>query len=147
MTGIDVPAEAPRPPTRPPRLRLRLPATRGGLAWLAVLLIIGMFLAVQFGRQVYANWEIHQRAAAIREQIAAVEAENQELRQELSYLGSEAYISAEARRLTNLGAAGEQVLIIPPGAEEPLPESLLAADASRKPLLEQWLDLFFGAPR
>lgn len=111
---------------------------------MVVVVIIGVLLAVQFGRQVYANWEIGQRAAAIEAQIAAVEAENVELQAELDYLRSEAYISAEARRLANLGAPGEQVLIIPPGAEEPLPADVAAALAPPKPMLEQWLDLFFG---
>ena len=109
-----------------------------------VVVIVGVLLAVQFGRQVYANWEIGQRAAAIEAQIAAVEAENVDLQRELDYLRSEAYISAEARRLANLGAPGEEALIIPPGAEEPLPADLAAALAPPKPLLEQWLDLFFG---
>lgn len=109
-----------------------------------VVVIIGVLLAVQFGRQVYANWEIGQRAAAIEVQIAEIEAENAWLERELEYLRSEAYISAEARRLTNLGAPGEQVLIIPPGAEEPLPEALAATAAPPKPMLEQWLDVFFG---
>ena len=144
MTGIDVSAQAP-PPARP-RPRLRLPASRGGMAWMVVVVIIGVLLAVQFGRQVYANWEIGQRAAAIEVQIAAVEAENAALQRELDYLRSDAYISAEARRLANLGAPGEQVLIIPPGAEEPLPEELAAAAVPPKPLVEQWVDLFFGPP-
>jgi len=111
---------------------------------MVVVVIIGVLLAAQFGRQVYANWEIGQRALAIEAEIAAVEAANVELQRELEYLRSEAYISAEARRLGNLGAAGEQVLIIPPGAEEPLPEEL-ATSVPAKPLLEQWVDLFFGA--
>jgi cell division protein FtsB len=113
------------------------------MAWMAVLLIVGVFLAVQFGRQVYANWEIGQRAAAIEAQIQAVEAENERLEAELRYLGSDAYISAEARRLANVGARGEQVLIIPPGAEAPLPEELIAVEPP-KPMLEQWLEVFFG---
>lgn len=108
-----------------------------------VLVIVGGFLAVQFGRQVYANWAIGQRAAEIEAQIAAVEAENARLQSELEYLRSDAYVSAEARRLANLGAPGEEVLIIPPGAEQPLPEELAAADA-QPPLLEQWWSLFFG---
>lgn len=108
-----------------------------------VVLIVGTLLAVQFGRQVYANWEIGQRAAEIEAQIAAVDAENAQLQAELDYLRSDAYVSAEARRLANLGAAGEQVLIIPPGAEEPLPEELSAVEPP-KPLLEQWVELFFG---
>ncbi len=113
---------------------------------MVVVVIIGVLLAVQFGRQVYANWEIGQRAAAIEAQITDVEAENAELERELAYLQSAAYISAEARRLENLGAPGENVLIIPPGAEEPLPEALALAAEPPKPLLEQWIDLFFGAP-
>lgn len=141
MTGIELPAS---PPRSAPRPRLRLPASRGGLAWMVVVVIIGILLAVQFGRQVYANWEIGQRADAIEAEIRAVAAENLELQRELDYLRSDAYVSAEARRLANLGAPGEQVLIIPPGAEQPLPEELAASFAPPKPLLEQWLDLFFG---
>jgi cell division protein FtsB len=141
MTGIDISADTAQPPRS--RARWRLPASRGGMAWVVVVLIIGVLLAVQFGRQVYANWEIGQRAVAIEAQIADVEAANAQLQDELEYLQSDAYISAEARRLTNLGAAGEEVLIIPPGAEEPLPEELAAVEPP-KPLLEQWVDLFFG---
>ncbi len=111
---------------------------------MVAVFIVGVLVAVQFGRQVYANWEIGQSAAAIHAQIAQVESENAGLRQELGYLQSEAYISAEARRLANLGAPGEQVLIIPPGAEEPLPEELATVAETPKPFLEQWVDLFFG---
>lgn len=126
------------------RPRWRLPASRGGVAWLIVLLIIGTLLAVQFGRQVYANWEIGQEADRIEAQIAAIEAENAQLQAELDYLRSDAYVSAEARRLANLGDPGERVLIIPPGAEAPLPVELTALDPP-KPMLEQWLQVFFGA--
>ena len=110
---------------------------------MAVVLIVGTLVAVQFGRQVYTNWQIGESAARIEAEIAAVEAQNAELAAELEYLLSDAYVSAEARRLANLGAAGERVLIIPPGAEEPLPESLAALEAPA-PLLDQWIELFFG---
>ncbi len=143
MTGIDASADAPAPPPRSRHFRFRLPASRGGLAWLLVLLIVGMLLAVQFGRQVYLNWETGQRASAIEAQIAAVESQNADLQRELAYLRSDAYISAEARRLANLGAPGEEVLIIPPGAEEPLPLEMTVRHRP-KPMLEQWVELFFG---
>ena len=140
MTGIDVSAH----PPRPSRQRWRLPASRGGVAWMIVVVIVGILLAAQFARQVYANWEIGQRAAAIEAQIAEVEQQNADLERELAYLRSDAYISAEARRLANLGTSDENVLIIPPGAEQPLPEELAAPAEPPKPLLEQWVDLFFG---
>ena len=141
MTGIDV-ADAP-PPAARRRRRLQLPASRGGVAWLLVLVIIGAFLAVQFGRQVYMNWEMGQQAEAIEAEISKLEAENDELENELDYLRSDAFVGAEARRLENLGTSGEEILIIPPGAEEPLPEELTAVEPP-KPMLQQWLDLFFG---
>ena len=118
MTSLEMPARPATPPERP--VRVRIPASRGGLAWIAVLLIIGTFLAVQIGRQVYASWSISQQADAIRVEIAQMEARNQALQQELAYLNSRAFLAAEARRLLNLGLPGEQVLIIPPGAEAPL---------------------------
>ena len=125
-------------------MRVRIPASRGGIAWIAVLLIIGTFLAVQIGRQVYTSWSISEQADAIRAEIAQMQAHNDALRQELDYLKSDAFLAAEARRLLNLGLPGEQVLIIPPGAEAPLPAALAAKPAPQKPLVEQWLELFFG---
>jgi cell division protein FtsB len=138
--GMDLTAAPSRGARRP---GLRLPASRGGVAWLAVVLIVGLLLAVQFGRQIYANWEIGQRAGEIEAQIAQIEEENARLQAELQYLRSDAYISSEARRLENLGEPGERVLIIPPGAEAPLPPELLALEAP-KPFLDQWIELFFG---
>jgi cell division protein FtsB len=142
MTSLELPAPRRSPPERP--LRVRIPASRGGLAWIAVLLIIGTFLAVQVGRQVYTNWSIGQEAEAVRAEIAALEAHNEALRQELAYLNSLGFLSAEARRLLNLGLPGEHVLIIPPGSETALPPGLREKPARATPPLEQWLDLFFG---
>jgi cell division protein FtsB len=139
MTGMELRAPAPR------RLRPRLPASRGGLAWLAMLVILGAFLAVQVGRQVYSNWTITQQAEVTRAELVALEAQNDALRRELAYLNSDAFIGAKARELRTLGQHGEQVLIIPPGAEAPVPAELLPATPAPKPLLEQWLDLFFGS--
>jgi len=142
MTSLQAPARGATPPDRP--VRVRIPASRGGMAWIAVLLIIGTFLAVQIGRQVYANWAIGQQANAIRAEIAEIEARNDALRRELGYLQSNAFLAAEARRLLNMGLPGEQVLIIPPGAAAPLPADAAGQQAPTKPPIEQWLELFFG---
>jgi cell division protein FtsB len=142
MTGIDLSAPSPTPRRR--RSGYTLPASRGGLAWLAVLLLVGAFVAFQLGREVYASWSIGQEAARVRAEIAAMAEQNQQLQRELQYLQSDAYISAEARKLLNLGYSGERVLIIPPGSEASLPEVLQEPEAPPAPLLEQWLDLFFG---
>jgi cell division protein FtsB len=121
-----------------------LPASRGGLAWLVVLLVIGAFLAFQVGRQVYASWSINQEADRYRAEILALEEQNAVLQQELAYLQSDAYISAEARRLLNVGRPGERILIIPPGSEAAPPPPAGAEAEEAKPPLAQWMELFFG---
>lgn len=142
MTGIDL--SAPAPTRRRRRSGYTLPASRGGLAWLVVLLIVGTFVAFQVGREVYASWSIGQDADRIRAEITAMAEQNTELQRELDYLQSDAYISAEARKLLNLGWWNERVLIIPPGAEAELPPALIERHEPPAPLLEQWLELFFG---
>jgi cell division protein FtsB len=141
MTGLD--ASSPRPRVPEPGLRVTLPGSRGGIAWLVVLLVIGGFLAFQVGRQVYASWSINQEAARYRAEIAALEGENAALERELDYLQSDAYISAEARRLLNLGRPGERILIIPPGAEAAPPPVRTETEAAKAPI-QQWMELFFG---
>jgi cell division protein FtsB len=142
MTGIDL--SAPAPTRRRPRSGYTLPASRGGLAWLAVLLLVGAFVAFQVGREVYASWSIGQEAERIQAEIAAMQEQNAQLQRELQYLQSDAYISAEARKLLNLGYPNERVLIIPPGSAAELPRALQERSEPPPPLLEQWLDLFFG---
>lgn len=143
MTGMN--ASAARSRGSEPGLRVTLPASRGGLAWLVVLLIIGGFLAFQVGRQVYASWSISQEAERYRAEIVALEEQNAALERELEYLQSDAYISAEARRLLNLGRPGERILIIPPGSEVAPPPPDAGAEAGGQTPLEQWMELFFGS--
>src|SRR6266550_3553147 len=144
MTSLSPPVGSPRSP-RATGPRLRMPATRSGITWLVVLLAVGALLAIQVGRQVYANYSITQQAQALRQQISDIEARNEALRQQLDYLRSDAFVSAEARRLANLGHAGDRLLIIPPGSEATLPAVLRPKPAPEKPLLDQWIALFFGS--
>ncbi len=134
--------EEPAPPRR--RLRLRLPASRGRLGVLVVLCVLAAFLAFQVGRQVYASWSISRQASDLQQQLDDLARQNAALRDQLAYARSSAYIDEQARRLANLGRPGEQILIIPRGAVAPLPPGLRAATPAAKPLLEQWLELFFG---
>ena len=142
MTGLD--ASAPRPRSPEPGVRVTLPASRGGLAWLVVLLVVGSFLAFQVGRQVYASWAINQEADQYRAQVQALEEQNAALQRELDYLQSDAFVSAEARRIQNIGRPGEQVLIIPPGAAVDPPQAAADAAESAPAPIFQWLELFFG---
>jgi cell division protein FtsB len=132
---------APRAPTPVRLLRLR----RRTFTSLAVVAVIGI-IALNVGRQSFLGWSVEQQAADLQAQVEAAQAENAALERYVEYLQSDAYVTAEARRLRNLGYAGEQILIIPAGAAIPVPNRETAAPAEAKPLLERWLELFLGAP-
>jgi len=129
-------APAPRP-VRLPRLRRRT---------LVSLIVVGAVALVAFnvGRQAFVGWSIGQQADSLEAQVAAAEAENVALQRQLEYLQSDAYVTAEARRLRNLGYPGEEILFIPPGAGVPAPATSPATPAPAPPMLERWIALFFG---
>ncbi|MGH2462470.1 MAG: FtsB family cell division protein [Candidatus Limnocylindria bacterium] len=143
MTGAQGPAaQRASPPTpRPiqfPRLRRRT---------LIALLVVGAvgLIAFNVGRQAFIGWSVGEQAANLEAQVTAAEAENAALQRQLEYLRSDAYVTLEARRLRNLGYPGEQILIIPPGAAVPVPAGSVEAPPAERPLIERWIELFFGA--
>ena len=110
-----------------------------------MLLLVGTFVAFQVGREVYASWSISQEADRVRAEIAAMAEENTELQRELDYLRSDAYISAEARKLLNLGCVERAGADHPAGRRGGAAAGAADDDRSHPPLLEQWLALFFGS--
>ncbi|MGH2488071.1 MAG: septum formation initiator family protein [Candidatus Limnocylindria bacterium] len=144
MTGIGHPAAAvPRTSPPPPR-PFRMPRVRRRT--LTTLIVVGAVGLVAFnvGRQAFVGWSVGQEAASLEAQVAAAEAENATLQRQLEYLQSDAYVTAEARRLRNLGYPGEQILIIPPGASVPSADAGQVPAPEDRPLLERWIELFFG---
>ena len=145
MTGIGHPART-IPRAAPPAARpFRLPRLRRRtLTTLIVVAAVGL-IAFNVGRQAFVGWSISQQAESLEDQVAAVEAENAALQRQLEYLQSVAYVTAEARRLRNLGYPGEQILIIPPGAAVPSSVSGEVPAPEELPMLDRWIELFFGA--
>lgn len=142
MTGAQASANpravppAPRP-FRLPRLRRRT------LTTLIVVAAVGL-VAFNVGRQAFVGWSIGQQAESLEAQVAAMEAENAALQRQLEYLQSDAYVTAEARRLRNMGYPGEQILIIPPGATVPSSATGDVPGPDEQPMLARWIELFFG---
>lgn len=130
-----------RPPARRPSLRVRLRRRT-----FVALMVAGVVAIVAFnvGRQAFVGWSIDQQATDLQAQVEAAEAENAALQRQLEYLRSDAYVTAEARRLRTVGYPGEQVLVIPPGATVEAPSSTTSTPVDDTPMLQRWLTLFFG---
>ena len=143
MTAVSgTTATRARPPARRPSLRAGLRRRN-----LILLIVAGAVALITFnvGRQAFLGWSVGEQASSLEATVAAAEAENAALQRQLEYLQSDAYVTAEARRLRNLGYPGEQLLIIP-GAAEPVPLVTAATPADDRPVLERWVQLFFGDP-
>lgn len=142
MTAVSgTTATRPRPPARRPLLRAGLRRRT-----LVALIIAGAVALIAFnvGRQAFLGWSVGEQASSLEAQVTAAQAENAALQRQLEYLQSDAYVTAEARRLRNLGYPGEQLLIIPPGTTPPPPLETATAEVDDRPKLERWLTLFFG---
>jgi Septum formation initiator len=109
------------------------------------LIIAGVVALIAFnvGRQAFLGWSIGEQAGSLEAQLAAAQAENAALQRQLEYLQSDAYVTAEARRLRNLGYPGEQLLIIPTGTAVPPAIETSTAEVDDGSMLERWTDLFF----
>lgn len=110
-----------------------------------VLIIAGVVALIAFnvGRQAFLGWSVGEQAGSLEAQLAAAQEENAALQRQLEYLQSDAYVTAEARRLGNLGYPGEQLLIIPTGSAVSPGLETSTTEVDDRPMLERWVDLFF----
>ena len=110
-----------------------------------VLIISGVVALIAFnvGRQAFLGWSIGEQAGSLEAQLATAQEENAALQRQLEYLQSDAYVTAEARRLRNLGYPGEQLLIIPTGAGVAPAIEPSTTEVDDRPMLERWMDFFF----
>jgi cell division protein FtsB len=139
--GDDRPAGGPLRPRFNPRslTRRHLMLAAGGLvsAWIA-LVIAGA---------VGDSSAVNQRAAALRQENAALQARLEMTRREVELVQSEPYVDLEARAF-GMGRGNERAFSLQPGAPPPQRLRLLGEDPDKTVAsspLDDWLDLLFGA--
>ena len=81
-----------------------------------VLIAAGLAIAVTltgFPARVLNSYEVNQRVLVLEERLAAREAENAALQQELTRRGTEAYIRTVAKERLGLVEPGESLVLLP----------------------------------
>ncbi len=125
----------------PERLPTVLP--RRHLLLLAGLAAVGL-LTLSFGRMLIARYELGERTEAARREIAALQAENASLRQELAYWQSDEGVERLAREELGWARPGETGVVVV-GADSPkawAPAPRPPREAA--PNWQRWWQLFFG---
>jgi hypothetical protein len=149
---FDVPQRERRGDRRP------VPATRGAASArrsivpgrhiaLLVLVIGAAWVILVFGRVLSEANAIGARAAEARAENAALRAQLEAGRAEVSVIQADEFLRVHARAY-GLGEPGERVFALRPGAPDPIPIVPLGAagdPAAPASPLDEWLDLLFGS--
>jgi len=117
-----------------------------------VVATIALFLAADFGRRAIDAYRLSRVVAALEEEVAAMRADNEALKERLEYVSSDAYVEEAAREKLRWVTPGDTVVILLPTEDKeapvatPLPsqEVLQGERVIEKPNWQRWLDLLFG---
>ncbi len=120
-------------------------------ATIAVFTLAALF-ALSFLQKAVESQRAEAQAAALRQEIAAIERANADLETRIATMKTDAYVERVAREELNLVRPGETAYVVVPVGPQPTPAKPDVAGAparslpdSRPPWM-QWWDLFFGAP-
>ncbi len=129
---------------------------QGLISWgriVAVMVItIALFLAIDFGRRAIDAYRLSRAVAALEEEVAAMRAENEALKERLEHVSTDAYIEEAAREKLRWVASGDTAVIVLSSEDKeasvttPVPsQGILQGEGMvEKPNWQKWLDLFFG---
>jgi hypothetical protein len=98
------PPVPPVPPTRPffvspPQLTL------------LVVCVVSVYFIIGFFGKSAESYRINQRAAAVRKEIAVLEAQNSKLKERVAYLSTDGFVETTARDKLNLIKPGDHSLV------------------------------------
>ena len=117
-----------------------------------VVVTIALFLAADFGRRAIDAYRLSRVVATLEEEVVAMRAENEALKERLEYVSSDAYIEEAAREKLRWAEPGDTAVILLSSEDKeapvatPLPsrETLQGEEVMEKPNWQRWLDLFLG---
>jgi len=117
-----------------------------------VVVTIALFLAVDFGRRAIDAYRLSRAVAALKEEVAAMRAENEALKERLEYVSTDAYIEEAAREKLRWVEPGDTAVIVLSSEDKeapvttPVPSQGIrqGEEVMEKPNWQRWLDLFFG---
>lgn len=106
--------------------------------WLAAVL----YAFYTVGRLAYKNYQFNLEEAQLREDVARLEVEIQDLKNQIVYYQSDSYKEKMIRAKLGLKKEGEEVIVITP---EPEAEKVDNEEVDTRTNPEKWLAYFFGA--
>jgi cell division protein FtsB len=118
-----------------------------------LFVIIAFSLVYNTLKVIQRNYELQQQVDKLAAEVALIEIQNQNLKYNIEYYKTDAYLEVEAKRRFNLAESGEKVVLLPKdGDEEPEKFSSSGIEiTTSKPKakyqenLDSWLTFIFGS--
>jgi len=113
---------------------------------LLVALLITMSWVWGTVQAIQQNFELQQQVDGLGQQIAYQDLQNQTLKFENQYYGSDEYLELSAREHLNKANAGEKLLILPPTtvSDKKSSEQPTVLPITKRSNVQQWMYFLFG---
>jgi len=136
-----------------PVKKIETQGTKTSLLRFATIVVVTLtaLFALSFLQKAVESQQAEAQAAALRQEIKAIEQANAALETRIAYMSTEAYVERVAREELNLVRPGETSYVVVPVGPRATPVKPASADTPRRSLPDsrppwlQWWDLFFGA--
>ncbi len=118
--------------------------------------VTGLFLVVAISlmfntlKVIQRNYELQQQLDTLADEVALIEVENQNLKFNIQYYETDAYLEVEAKRRFNLAETGEKVILLPKDGDLPQEqlrtrvEEQQATQPQYEQNLDKWRAFLFG---
>lgn len=110
-----------------------------------ILVAFSGFILFSFSGLVLSGYGLNQRAGELRQEIAALKAENERLQAQAKYLEGDAGLEKLAREQLGWTKSGEvAVITIPSNVPEEMNLTPRETEEREVPNWKRWWDMFFG---
>lgn len=150
------PQPNPKPKRRPQDRDVRGTRRTGQLSGIqimfAVILAVGLILAINFSSRIAGSQPLLETYNSVRDEVGTLEAQQAQLSEERDFARSDAYVESWARDRGKMVKPGERLIIPVPAGIAPEPTAVPSVNIEFQSGLpepepwEYWWQLFFDSP-
>ncbi len=118
-----------------------------------LFLIVAISLMFNTLKVIQRNYELQQQVDQLTDEVGLIKVQNQNLKFNIEYYKTDAYLEVEAKRRFNLAESGEKVVLLPkdgdlePEVLETTIESIQESRPVHQENFEKWMTFLFGSTR
>ncbi len=118
-------------------------------AVLILFMVLAFSLVFNTFKVIQKNYTLQQKVDKLSDEVALIEVQNQNLKYNIEYYKTDAYLEVEAKRRFNLAENGERVILLPkdgdPESTQQKQTQAERVEAEEKSNFQKWVVFFFGS--